>query len=119
MTFETGIESNQENRTLAMVACVLGIFTPFLGPLIVWLIKKDQSRFVAFHALQTVLFNVATIVASAIASALCTVLIGFVLLPIVGIVHIIFLILAGMAAYRGEWYGIPVIGKYARQAAGG
>lgn len=116
MTYDAGIETNQENRTLAMVACVIGIFSNFIGPLIVWLIKRDQSRFVAFHALQALLFNVVVLVAHSIAAALWVVLIGFPLSAIVGITHIVLLIIAAMAAMRGEWYEIPLVGKYARQA---
>lgn len=116
MTFDTGIESNQENRTLAMVACLLGIVTNFVGPLVVWLLKKDQSRFVAFHAFQTLLFNVAILAGYAIAGALTIVLIGFLLIPVLVILHVVFLIITALAANRGEWYEIPVVGKYARQA---
>ena len=41
----------QDERTMAMLAHLLGIVTGFLGPLVIWLIKKDQSKFVAYHAL--------------------------------------------------------------------
>ena len=40
------------------------------------------------------------------------------LAPVLWIVGIVFAILAGMAANRGEWYEIPVIGKFARQQTG-
>ena len=36
-----------------------------------------------------------------------------------GIAHVVLLIIAAMAAMRGEWYEIPFVGKYARQAVQG
>lgn len=36
---------DQDSRTMGMMAHILGIVTGWLGPLIVWLIKKDQSPF--------------------------------------------------------------------------
>lgn len=35
--------------TMAMLCHVLAIFTWFIGPLVIWLMKKDQSRFVDLH----------------------------------------------------------------------
>ena len=40
------MEIKPEDRTMAMLCHLLGIVTWFLGSLIVWLIKKDQSKFV-------------------------------------------------------------------------
>ena len=46
------------------------------------------------------------------------VLIGMVTLPAFWILGLVFSILAGLAANKGDWYEIPVIGKIARQSAG-
>ena len=114
---ETGFVS-QEDRTLAMLAYILGIFTGFLGPLVIWLVKKDQSKFVAYHGLQALFFHIAIVVGYAIAGALTVVLVGFLILPVIGLLSIVFAIIAGLAANRGEWYEIPVIGPLARQHSG-
>ena len=47
---------------MAMLAYILGIFTGFIGPLVLWLIKKDQSKFVAFHALQALLLHAIVVI---------------------------------------------------------
>jgi Domain of unknown function (DUF4870) len=39
-------EIKSEDKTMAMLCHLLGIVTWFLGALIIWLIKKDQSKFV-------------------------------------------------------------------------
>lgn len=95
----------QEDKTMAMAACLLVIVSGFVGPLIIYLIKKDQSKFVAYHALQATFLGIATVV----------------LAPLFGlgwIVGVIFGVISGLAANKGEWYEIPVIGKLAKQNVG-
>jgi uncharacterized Tic20 family protein len=47
-----------DDRTMAMLAHLLGIFTGFLGPLIIWLVKKDQSEFVNDQGREVVNFHI-------------------------------------------------------------
>src|SRR5437660_11609342 len=48
----------QDERTMAMLAHVLAIFSSFIAPLVVYLLKKD-SRFVSFHSLQVLIWHAA------------------------------------------------------------
>jgi uncharacterized Tic20 family protein len=48
----------QDERTMALLVHVLAIFSGFIAPLIFYLVKKD-SRFVAFHSLQVLLWHAA------------------------------------------------------------
>ena len=105
----------QDERTMVMLAHLLGIVTGFLGPLIIWLIKKDQSKFVAYHGFQAMIFQIALNVLMFVLGI--TVVLAL-LAPVLWIVGIVFAILAGLAANRGEWYEIPVVGKFARQQTG-
>ena len=109
---------SQDEKTMAMLAYLLGVFTSFLGPLVLWLLKKDQSKFVAFHALQALLLHAVVTIGYFISGALMVILIGVVTLPAFWILGLVFSILAGLAANKGDWYEIPVIGKIARQSAG-
>jgi len=104
-----------DDRTMAMLAYILGIFTGFLGPLILWLVKKDQSKFVGFHSLQALLLHAAVTIGYLVSTALFIVFIGFLTMPVFGLLSLVFSIIAGLAANRGEWYDIPVIGPIARQ----
>ena len=38
--------ASKDDKTMAMLCHLLAIFTTFIGPLIIWLIKKDQSAYV-------------------------------------------------------------------------
>ncbi len=109
---------SQDDKTMAMLSYILGVFTGFVGPLVLWLIKKDQSKFVAYHALQALLLHAAVTIGYILSSVLVVFLIGFITGPAFWILGLVFSILAGMAANNGDWYEIPIIGKIARQSAG-
>ncbi|MCD4699777.1 MAG: DUF4870 domain-containing protein, partial [Phycisphaerae bacterium] len=38
--------------TMAWLAHLLMIFTGFIGPLIIWLVKKDEDKYAAYHGKQ-------------------------------------------------------------------
>jgi uncharacterized Tic20 family protein len=56
-------EPSHDERTSAMLAHVLSIFTGFLGPSVIYFTKRRESRFVAFHAKQAMLWHLALFVA--------------------------------------------------------
>jgi uncharacterized Tic20 family protein len=121
--------TTSDDRTWAMAAHLLGAvgwlsygILSWLGPLAIYFLKREQSRFVAFHALQSLFFQLASMaiiwVAGVIIYALCFLLIGFFLLPILfalPVVPIIWAIVAGLKANAGEWYEYPVVGQWARR----
>ncbi|MBM4019532.1 MAG: DUF4870 domain-containing protein [Planctomycetes bacterium] len=54
--------ASKDDRTMAMIGHLLGL-VGFLGPLILFLVKKDSaSKFVIYHVKQSLFFQVALIV---------------------------------------------------------
>lgn len=107
-------EVSPEDRSLGMLCHLLAIFTGFLGPLIVWLVKKDGSAFVGHHGREALNFQLTLMLVmvclGSAAFILMFVLVGFVLLPVLFIVPILALvveIIAAVAAQNGEWYRYP------------
>ncbi len=90
-----------------MLCHLLGIFTGFLGPLIIWLIKKDQSNFVDDQGKEALNFQLTLLIADVIAWASCFIFLGAFLVPAVMIVRVIFGIMGTMAANKGENYRYP------------
>lgn len=103
----TTSEISQDDKNMAMIAAVVGIFT-ILGPLIIFLIKKDQSKYVAFHALQSTFLCLLHFL-WAIPG------LNLILGPIGFIINAAFQIMAAMAINRGQWYEAPVVGKFVKQ----
>ncbi len=99
----------QEQRTMAMLAHVLGIFTGFIAALVIWLINKDKpdQAFVIDQAKESLNFQITMAIGWVAASALTLVLIGFLLYPVLLIVNLILCIMAGMKANEGVEYRYP------------
>lgn len=101
----------QEDRTMALIAHLLGIVTWFVGPLIIWLINKDNSSksFVIDQAKEALNFQI-TITIAFIASFILTIVtlgLLFFVPTLVGIANLVFCILAGIKANNGETYRYP------------
>ncbi|MCF7750965.1 DUF4870 domain-containing protein [Bacillus subtilis subsp. subtilis] len=98
-----------DQRTMALVAHILGIFTWFIGPLIIWMINKDDSSksFVTDQAKEALNFQITITIAMLICFVLMIVIIGGLLAPLVGIVNIVFCIIAAVKANNGEAYRYP------------
>lgn len=101
---------SSDSKLLAALAHALGILTSALpiGALIIWLLKKDEDMFVANHAKEALNFQLTFLIASLVAALLIIVFVGIILLPIVGIVFLVFSILATIAAAGGESYRYPI-----------
>ena len=101
-------ELTSDDKTMAMLAHLLGIVIGFVGPLIIWLIKKDQSKFVDYHGKEALNFQITVLIGYIVSSILSMVLIGCVTGAAVWIMSLIWSIIAGMAANKGEYYKYPV-----------
>jgi uncharacterized Tic20 family protein len=109
------IPSTPEERTWGMLAHLSAILATalsamgFIGPLIVWLIKKDQSKFVDYHGKEALNFQlnllIYMLIAVGIAFATCG--IGIPLPAAVGIYGVVMCIIAGLKANNGELYRYP------------
>jgi uncharacterized Tic20 family protein len=105
---------SSEDRTLAMLCHLLGLLTGFLGPLVLWLVKKDSSPFVDHHGRESLNFQLTLmLVMFALGMAmfiLMFIFIGFLLIPVMallGILALVVEIIAAVAAQNGEWYRYP------------
>ena len=104
-----GHEPPSEDRNFAVIAHLLGILISFLGPLIIWLIKKDDSPFVDDQAKEALNFQITVFIAEAVAGMLVPVLgLGCILLPVVLVANFILCIVAAVAASQGRWYRYPM-----------
>jgi len=90
-----------------MLAHLLGIFTGFIGALILWIIKKDQSAFVGENAKEALNFQITLAIGWIIAMMLTVILIGALLFPVLIVVNLIFCIMGAIAASKGELYKYP------------
>lgn len=100
----TGV--SQEDKTLALLTHLGGIFFSVIPSLIVWLLKKD-SPFVAEHAKEALNFQITLIFGFVLAFFLMIVLIGFFLFWALGVINLILCIVAAVKASSGESFRYP------------
>ena len=78
-----------------------------LGPLVVWLMKKDEYPFVEEQGKEAINFQITMIIAALVSGILTFIVIGIFLLIAVGVVMIAFPIVAAVKASKGEHYKYP------------
>ena len=105
-TMYAGPPPTKEEQSMALLAHLLGILG-FLGPLIVWLIKKDQSPFVDDQGKEALNFHLTMLIGYIIGAALSTLCVGFLIIPVVWIISTIFSIIGAMKAKDGIAYRYP------------
>jgi len=104
----------KEERTWAMLChlTALGKYIlplgNILGPLIIWLIKKDQSWFVDDQGKESLNFQISMTIYLIIAGLSIFVLIGIVLLPMVALADLVLIIVAAIKANEGVAYRYPL-----------
>lgn len=99
--------SQNDDRTMAMLCHLLGI-VGFIGPLIIWLIKKDESPVVNQHGKEALNFQLSILVYSIGAWISAFILIGFLLMPAVGIFSLVMVIISAVKANKGEEVRYPL-----------
>ncbi len=105
--------SEQDERLYGMLAHLggfIGFVIPLgniIAPLVIWLTQKDKSSFVDYHGKEALNFQITLMVAYLIAGILVFVVVGIVLLGIIFVLSVIFMVLAAVAANKGEFYKYP------------
>lgn len=103
-----------ESRNWAMAAHLsafvvfLGLPLPFIGPLVVWLLRRDTDLYAADHAKEALNFNITATIVLVVATASLLVLVGFLLLPAAAITWFVLVIIGGVKASNGEVYRYPL-----------
>lgn len=100
-------EIPEDARNMAMLCHLLGL-VGFMAPLIIWLLKKDEHKFVDEHGTAALNYHVSIIIYYAVSWVLCFIAIGIPMLLALVVMHIIFVILATVKAKNGEPYRYPI-----------
>lgn len=100
-------EITADDKNIAVITHLAGTLFSIFPGLIVWLLKKDDSTYIADQAKEALNFQITILLAYFVCTVLAFILIGFVLMGIIWIVNIIFCIIAAIAASKGENYRYP------------
>ena len=107
--------SSSSVRTWCMLAhatALVGFLVPvaghIVGPLIVWLAKRQDSPEIDAHGKESMNFQISMLIWNVVAGILCLVLIGIPILILLHILNIIFVIVASIQASEGKLYRYPL-----------
>ena len=96
-----------DDKLWALIAHLGGLLTSFVVPLVVWLVKKDESDFVADQSKEALNFQITVLIVSLFGAATTICLLGFVVLIVISLVDLIFSLVAALRAYDGHRYRYP------------
>jgi uncharacterized Tic20 family protein len=92
---------------LSAFTVFLGVPFPFLGPLVVWLIKRDEDAYAEWHAREALNFNLSIMLYTFISAVLILLLVGLILLPVLFVSWFVLVIVGSVKASGGEYYRYP------------
>jgi uncharacterized Tic20 family protein len=101
-------QASKDEQNWAMIchlSALAGFVVPFgnvIGPLVVWLIKKDTMPLVDQHGKEALNFQITVTMAVFVCILLMLVLIGIFLLFVVGLGALVMTIIAGVKVANGE-----------------
>lgn len=97
---------------LCHASALLGVFIHFpghlLGPLIVWLVKRDDSPEIDAHGKEALNFQISMLIYNVVAAVFCLVLVGFLFLAVLWVLNAVFVIIAAIQASEGKFYRYPM-----------
>src|SRR5690625_3348452 len=104
--------TTEDERLFSMLIYLLSFVFPVVAPLVIWILKKDQSDFVNHHGKEYFNFLLSYAIYSFISAILIIVLIGIFLLIVLGIMVVVFTIVAAIRAFEGERYRFPLVIRF-------
>lgn len=106
---------SESERTWAMAAhlsalaqFIIPVFGSIIGPLVVWLIKKDTMPFVDDQGKEVLNFNISMLIYWVISAILMIVMIGMFLMFALFVFWLVFTIIGAVKAHEGTRYRYPL-----------
>ena len=105
---ENALQPVSDNeRMLGVLSHALTLIAGFLAPLIIYLLKKDESVFVRAHAKESLNFQLTLLIAYIIGFLLIFMIIGIILLPLIGLIQLVLVVIATINAADNKMYRCP------------
>ncbi len=98
---------SSDERSLAILTHVLSIFFTFIPALVIYLLKRQESPYVAEHAKEALNFQISLIIYICISIPLCLLIIGVFMLIAIGIGSLVLYIMAAVKAADNVLYRYP------------
>ncbi len=106
---EQGTTPAQEEKIWSMI-CHIGplLGLAFLPPLIIFLLKRDESPFIKTHAAEALNLQITIMILALTAAITSIIIIPVILVSLYGVLAMVATILGGVKAYEGRFMGMPL-----------
>jgi hypothetical protein len=101
----TDSPNNSNDKNIAVLAHLGGIFFGFVPALILWFLKKDDNPYIGAQAREALNFQITVLIGYV---AACFVLMGFLLLPAIYVANLVFCVIAAVNVSKGADYRYPL-----------
>jgi len=105
------VSDSRDERLLASLAHLLALVSMFIGPLVLWYVKRNESDFIRRAALQSVAWQIGMVIAALLANFTFP-FHGGILHGVVTVLNVVFIVIAALKAYEGKAYRYPVTGRF-------
>ena len=93
---------------MAILSHILALVANIIGPLIIYLIKKDESEYVREHAKESLNFQLSMMILALVSIPLTLIIIGAFMLMAIGILSLVCIIIASIRASDNKLYRYPL-----------
>lgn len=97
---------------LTALAAFIIPFGNIIGPLVIWMIKKDEYPFVMDQGKESLNFQISLLLYAVIGGILSLIVIGFMILLAVGIFGLVMVIIATIKANEGVVFRYPLVIRF-------
>lgn len=104
----TSRKITESDKIYAMFIHLSAILFGVFGPLLMWLLKKDDSKFIHRHGVYVLNFQLSLLIYSVGAFVLCFFVIGFFILPLLPVFNLVCSIIGALKAANGKAYKYPL-----------
>jgi uncharacterized protein len=96
-----------DEKTMGILSHILCLVGGFIAPLIIYLIKKDESAYVREQAKESLNFQLTLLICYIVSWFLIFIIVGILLLVLLGLANLVLIIIATIKASEGKLYRYP------------
>jgi len=101
--------SDSDQRLWATLTHLSALIFPLIGPLVAWLVLRERGAFVEDQTKESLNFNITMVIFGVVISIVAVITFGIgSILYLYYVAALVFIILAAVAANRGERYRYPL-----------
>ncbi len=106
--FEEEYTPTSDEKTMAMLSHILTLVAGFIAPLVIYLIKRDESPYVRKHAAESLNFQISVAIYAVVSIPLIFIIVGVFTLIAIGILAFVLAIVATVKANEGQFFKYPL-----------